>query len=139
MASDYNESTPRILTIATYADLDFNFVIHPTSKDLVVVKDISAVKNSVRNLVLTSFGERPFQPMLGSRLRSLLFENADAITAITIKQEIERCIKEYEKRINAVRVSVTDLSDQNAYSINVTFNTTYDRSENISFIINRLR
>ena len=38
-----------------------------------------AVVNSIKNLILTNYYERPFQPEIGSNVRRLLFENVDAI------------------------------------------------------------
>jgi phage baseplate assembly protein W len=104
-----------------YADLDITLEPHPEFHDIVPLYDTDAVKSAVRNLVLTNFNERPFQPNLGSNLRALLFEPADNITIGAIRSNIERVIRKYEPRVDQVQVDVEDQSDNNAYRVTVTF------------------
>ena len=54
-----------------YSDLDLNFTIHPVKKDINRHVGEMAVINSVKNLVLTSHYERPFQPKHARRLDGL--------------------------------------------------------------------
>ena len=49
-----------------YSDFDLSFLKHPNTKDITILKDLDAVKQSIKNLILTSRGERPFQPTLGT-------------------------------------------------------------------------
>ncbi len=49
-----------------YSDLDLKLTLHPFRKDIVPLKDSEAVKNAVKNLILTNFFERPFQPSVGA-------------------------------------------------------------------------
>ena len=58
-----------------YSDLNLNFNKNPATKDIAKLKDVEAVKRSVRNLILTNRFERPFHPEIGSDIRALLFEN----------------------------------------------------------------
>ena len=48
----------------TWADLDLDFTAHPVTKDIVLKRDVEAVKRSIRNLILTNQYERPFQPTI---------------------------------------------------------------------------
>ena len=66
-----------------HRDLDLSLKQHPIRKDINVLKDDNAIKNAVKNLLITNAFERPFQPQLGANLRGLLFEPADAITKIS--------------------------------------------------------
>jgi len=68
-----------------YTDLNLQMIVHPQKRDIIPLKGAAAVKNAIRNLLLTSFYERPFNSKLGSNLRGLLFEPADAITKISLK------------------------------------------------------
>jgi phage baseplate assembly protein W len=70
-----------------FSDLDLNFIIHPVKKDINVYTDEMAVINALKNLILTNYYERPFQPDLGSNVRKLLFENLDIITAAALEKE----------------------------------------------------
>ena len=60
-----------------FSDLNLQMIPHPQKRDIIPLKDNAAVKNAVRNLLLTNFFERPFQPTVGANLRGLLFEPAD--------------------------------------------------------------
>ena len=87
---------------------------NPNTEDFTVVKNENAIKQSVRNLVLTGMGERPFQPKTGSRLRQLLFEPYDVFLAQDIKEEIINVVKRLEPRINVRQVRVfNDPEDEN--------------------------
>jgi phage baseplate assembly protein W len=123
-----------------YSDLDLSLKLHPVFNDIRPLTDLRAVKNSVKNLILTNFNERPFQPKLGSNVRALLFENASPITIITIREEIERVLAKYEKRINQINVEVTDNSDKNAYHIALNFNViAYDTLLDLELFLERVR
>ena len=74
-------STVTVKTTRQYKDLDLAFTMHPIKKDVTKHVDEMAVINSVKNLISTSRYERPFQPLLGSGVRNLLFENMDSITS----------------------------------------------------------
>jgi len=143
LLSDYNpvNGTARVVARKSlYADLNTLFVVHPTLKDIKPVTDIDAVKNAVKNLVLSSRYDRPFHPELGCRITDMLFENASPFTAVAIRQEIEQILQEFEPRINQIVVGILDDSERNAYMVNISFNVIYDnRQEEISFYLNRLR
>ena len=140
-SSDY--STAKASNVAArrlYSDLDLGLPIHPVKKDIVPLTDIRAVKNAVKNLVLTNFNERPFHPEIGSNVTALLFEPADVFTANAIKEEILYVLKKYEPRTNGHTVEVTDNSERNAYEITIGFNVIFSpKREEINFYLQRLR
>ena len=82
-----------------FVDLDLNFNVHPTTKDINKFKNENAIINSVKNLVLTNHYERPFQPDLGSNLKRLLFEPVDNATAALLEREITETIENFEPRV----------------------------------------
>lgn len=125
----------------TYSDLDLRDpFISPYSRDVMPVKDMMAVKNSVRNLVLTNFYETPFDPFRGSDVRGLLFENANAYTALTIEKEIGRVLIQYEPRVNVTSIDVIDRSDVNAYEVTINFNIiVLNKESSVNFFLERLR
>jgi phage baseplate assembly protein W len=140
--SDYNSSTATSGNVAKknmYSDLDLSFIVHPILKDIRPLLDLDAVKNSVKNIVLTSFYDRPFHPEVGSGVRALLFEPASIFTALSIKDEINRCLGLYEPRINSVTIQISDDIDNNAYAITIGFVVLYDQQEEVQFYLNRLR
>lgn len=99
---------------------DFSILMksNPNTEDFTVVKNENAIKQSVRNLVLTGIGERPFQPKTGSRLRELLFEPYDVFVAQDIKEEIINVITRLEPRITVRQVRVfQDEEDMNTLRV----------------------
>jgi phage baseplate assembly protein W len=123
-----------------HTDLDLTFTPNPVTGDINAIKDIEAIKRSVKNLILTNFQERPFQPEIGSGVRGLLFELADPITMHDIKQAIARTIKNFEPRVNLLDVAVSDDFDNNAYNVDITFQIIANELVgNATIILERLR
>ena len=123
-----------------HSDLDLSLKLHPIRKDLNVLKDDNAIKNAVKNLLISNAFERPFQPELGANLRGLLFEPADAITKIAIKQNILDVINNHEPRVKTLSIRINDLADQNTYRITVEFLIKeYDTQNNVEILLRRLR
>lgn len=123
-----------------YKDIDLSFTAHPNTGDIGKRVDINAVKQSVKNLLLTRYFERPFQPQLGSPIYQLLFEPLDPITAASIKQAIERLLQNYEPRVVMRKLDVVPNEDLNAYNVTLFFNIKGFR-EPIAFVttLERLR
>ena len=144
--SDFNPNSGYKSAIVSkktlYSDLDLKFTRHPLKNDIVPLTDIDAVKNSVKNLIMTNFYERPFQPFLGSNLYSLLFENVTVFTAGKIKQQILRVLEEYEPRISNVIVQIFDKADVNSYYITIGFTVIGNTNNNeieVNLFLERLR
>ena len=104
-----------------FVDLDLNFNVHPTTKDINKFKNENAIINSVKNLVLTNHYERPFQPDLGSNLKRLLFEPVDNATAALLEREITETIENFEPRVQLRDVSAEGFPDENGYKVEITF------------------
>jgi len=136
---DYSSS--RIVSRKTqWSDLDLALTLHPIRKDIIPLKDDRAIKNAVKNLLLTNFHERPFQPSIGANLRGLLFEPADGITRIALKDNILRVLIQYEPRIKVLDIDVKNTSDENGYQIIVNFLIKeYDRQDTVEIVLRRLR
>ena len=107
--------------VRDFKDLDLNFTIHPVRKDINRVIGPMAVVNSIKNLILTNYYERPFQPDIGSNVRRLLFKNLDNITATTLKNEIERTIANYEPRAAVKDINVTADFENNGFKVYLEF------------------
>ena len=123
-----------------HRDLDLKLAIHPIRKDLNVLKDDNAVKNAVKNLLVTNANERPFQPFLGANLRGLLFEPADTLTKIALRENISNVLNNHEPRIIVQDIDIKDLPDENAYRILVKFKIKeYDSNDTVEIVLRRLR
>ena len=105
-----------------YRDLDLSLNIHPIRKDIIPLKDDAAIKNAIKNLLITNFYERPFADDLGANLRGLLFEPAGIITNIELRSNIRDVIEKYEPRVSVTSIDITDNIPRNEYLIEVFFN-----------------
>ena len=104
-----------------FSDIDLGFTPHPVTGDLLVKTDENAVKNSIRNLVLTRHWERPFRSAIGSNVNSLLFELDGPALGALIQKEIENVIVNFETRVDLISVVADVNSDRNAVKIRITF------------------
>jgi phage baseplate assembly protein W len=105
----------------TFKDLSVTFKKHPVTDDLVTVKDKAAISQSIVNLLLTSKGERLFQPNLGSGIYRSLFEPLDYGTAGLIRAEVADVLERYEPRIVVRKIICMPDFDNNGYSIEITY------------------
>lgn len=104
-----------------FKDISSSFQVNPLTYDLIAIKNETAIARSIRNLVLTYQGERFFNPILGSRVSRLLFENLDEITASAIQEEIETTINNFEPRVNLLSVDVSPDYDNNEFNVTVRY------------------
>ena len=104
-----------------FKDLSASFQTNPLSNDLIALKNESAIARSVRNLVLTGQGERPFQPVLGTGVSRLLFENMDKLTASAIRSEIRSTIENYEPRVEINEIIVEPDFERNAFHVTLQY------------------
>ena len=100
-----------------FKDISMSFQVNPLTDDLIAITNTTAIARSLRNLVLTTPGERFFNENLGSQVNNLLFENVDDITAMSVRTEIITVIENYEPRVKLLKVSVNANID--SYSMDV--------------------
>ncbi len=121
-----------------FKDLAISMSANPSTKDFGAVKNERAISQSVRNLLLTMFGERPFQPQIGSRIKKLLFENWDVFAADAIRTEIFNVMERLEPRIQVTEVKVDDSPDNNAVDISMDYIIVgQELVQNIEFLLEK--
>lgn len=104
-----------------FSDIDFNFTPHPVTGDLVRRLDDNAIKQAIKNLIMTRNYERPFQSDLGSPVRELLFDLITPMTALMVRRVIIDLISNYEPRVKLVDVEVIASPDNNSLYCSITF------------------
>ena len=104
-----------------YSDLDLTFNRLPGTNDVAMRYDDQAVIASVRNLLLTNFYERPFQPNLGSNVDKLLFEPVNDLTSNILATEIRNVINNYEPRVSINMLEITSNPNQASFSVYMRF------------------
>ena len=111
-----------LLKEVVFSDVNVTFTPHPVTGKLPALKNADAVKRAVRNLILTNFGERQYDPLYGGNIRAMLFENADdPLLQDQLKRQIEGAIKNYEKRARVESVEVDARPDSNLLAIRIRF------------------
>jgi len=104
-----------------FSDLDLNFTKHPVTKDITRRYDDNAIKQSVKNLLLTRNFERPFHSEIGSPIRQLLFDNPGPMFNVMLKRAVIDVINNFEPRVNIIDVRVDDYSDANEVYVTLEF------------------
>ena len=105
----------------SFKDISLSFEPHPVTKDLQILKNESAIRRSVRNIVETIPTERFFNSLLGSQVRSSLFEIVDFGTASIIRDEILTALENFEQRVENLEVIVDPVPDENSFNVTVLF------------------
>ncbi len=104
-----------------FKDISMSFKVSPLTYDLIANKNETAIARSIRNLILTFPGERPFNPELGSQVSRLLFQPMDDITTVSIREQIENTINNFEPRVNLRQVIVQPNFDIGEYDISIRY------------------
>lgn len=119
-----------------YTNLDKNF----GTKDIARLTDDDSVIQSIKNIIFTKKGERPFFPEFGCNVHSLLFENLSEFTFESIRTEIKTAIENFEPRAKIDKIVVKESEQDYGVSVFLYF-TTINTPEPIvlSFLLSRIR
>ena len=94
------------------------------------------VKSNIKNLLLTSKGERVFQPNFGCDLRDLLFEQINNETLDRVDNSIRIALDTWLPYVNINDLTIVqDESNPNEITISLEYSTTLqpDALDNITF------
>jgi len=100
-----------------FKDISMTFQSNPLNGDLLALKNEAAIARSIRNIVFTAPGEKPFDPNFGSNITKSLFENIDDISAIKISDEIRQSINNFEPRVSLIDINVYPNYDSNSFDV----------------------
>ena len=103
-----------------YRDIDLSFIVRANGEVYKKI-DAGAVKQAIKNLILTNHFEKPFLPLYGGNLRDLLFELAHSSIGEEITSNITRAIESYEPRAKIVDIRVDNRADYNSIGVTVEF------------------
>lgn len=132
--------TPVRLKQELYSDFFTDFETYETSRDVARLINEDAVKNSIRNLLLTNRGDRLFNNSLGSDIRGLLFENAGPATEQLVSDYVRKTIENYEPRANILDIIVNLDVDEHQAQVSIIFSV-INNSEPVvlELVLNRIR
>ena len=107
-----------------FKDINLSFKRHPVTNDLVVIKNEDAIKKSVKNIIFTILGEKPYEPFFGSSINSSLFELSNPLDHVRISDEIKSTLLNYEPRISNIKVNVANYPDSHEINATVQYDIT---------------
>ena len=124
-----------------FKDISLSFSPHPVTKDLPILKNESAIRRSVRNIVETIPTEKFFNPDFGSDVYKSLFDFVDFGTANIVQEQIKTAINNFEPRVENVRVEVDPSPDENEFEIVVVYDIVGQEfpTQEYSFILEATR
>ena len=132
--------TPLTRRREIHSDFHKDLALLPGRNDIARRVNENSVKEAIKNILLTNRGERLFQPLVGSDIQSMLFENATPVTSILIRDRIESALQAYEPRCGIMDVEVIGDIDSNTIRINVVFYVINSETpETLSIDIDRVR
>ena len=104
-----------------FKDINLSFKRHPVTNDLVTIKNEDAIKRSVKNIIFTILGEKPFSPDFGSFVSESLFSLNTEYDSITLEDEIKNVLYRFEPRISNIYVTVSILADTHETNATVAY------------------
>ena len=107
-----------------FKDINLSFRRHPVTNDVVTIRDEDAIKRSVRNIIFTILGEKPFEPNFGSVINESLFDLNTNLSEVRVSDEIRSSLLNYEPRISNIDVTVTVAPDTNEMNCTVQYDIT---------------
>ena len=123
-----------------FRDIPLNLTVHPVTGNLKVLTNAESIKQSVKNIVLTNFYERPYNPEFGGDILSQLFENMDPITEYNISKNIRVSLENYEPRAIVDDIITTVYDDQNALTVKIKFSVqTIPEPLEVNVLLERIR
>ena len=100
-------------TSTAFKDINLSFKRHPVTNDVITIRDEDAIKRSVKNIIFTILGEKPFLPLFGSVINQSLFDLNTNLSEIRISDEIKQSLLNYEPRIDNIVVTASIYPDSN--------------------------
>ena len=104
-----------------FKDINLSFKRHPVTNDVVTITDEDAIKRSVKNIIFTTLGDKPFMPQFGSVISESLFELSTNLNEVRITDEIKTSLMNYEPRIDNLDITVSLYPDSNEMNVTVQY------------------
>lgn len=99
------------MALTFYKDLPLDFTPNPVTGDVRPVTNEVAIKRSIKNLILTQKGTKPFMPDYGTNIKKYLFSSLNPFEIVDMEREIANAIQRNESRIILKKVEA--LADNN--------------------------
>ncbi|OUX83452.1 GPW/gp25 family protein [Hyphomonas sp. TMED31] len=107
--------------MAVYSDISLSFSKHPATNDIGKITNVNAIINSMRNILTTRLGERPFEPDYGSKIYDTLFELVDFISLDAAASSAREALEFWEPRVEILNVIPISNPDQHEIELTIEF------------------
>ena len=123
-----------------FKDIPLNLTAHPITGNVKTLENTDAVKQSVKNIVLTNHYERPYNRYLGGDLISQMFENMDPMSEYNISKNIRQALNNFEPRAIVSEIKTNVNYDLNGLNVTITFHMKNDPNPQIiDVLLERVR
>lgn len=134
-----SKSTLVVARARVYKDIDISFAKRPDG-DVYKKQDAAAVKQAVKNILLTNTTEKPFVPNFGANLNSFLFNLDTEFDADLMEERIIQKVEQYEPRAKIINVDLNVDGNYHSVRASVTFRILSTNEEDtVELNITRLR
>ena len=126
--------------MSVYSDIPNEFLVHPTSKELVLKNDELAVRQSLRNIINLEMSDKPFHPESVMNLRRILFENITPFLVATLRRNTINILNSLEPRAEIVDVDVGNIDDSGVVIVSIYYRVLNNQSvQTLSLYFDRVR
>jgi phage baseplate assembly protein W len=140
MATRADTITQTSKTLQVYSDFADNFIAHPVTNDLVVLKNQDSVSQALKNMIMTNPGERLFNPFFGSGITASMFELYTPFLVEDIIRKVNMSIKLFETRATLLNIAITESPTNDGFNVNIVYSLiNIPTPINLSLFISRVR
>lgn len=90
-----------------YKDIPFFLTKNAFTGDLNLVKDVYAIKQALKNIILTIKFEKPFNFLFGANPRKFLFDTLDDVILFECKTIIANNVANFEPRVTLREIVIS--------------------------------
>jgi phage baseplate assembly protein W len=105
----------------SFRDISLSFTRNPITNDIISINNEDAIKKSVMNLVRTQIGERFFNNLIGTSLRSSLFELNYSNFSDSLEEEIRNLLENFEPRVRVKEINSLSQDDSHEIDIEIIY------------------
>ena len=105
----------------SFRDFLLTFEKNAVTNDVLSLKNEAAIKESVRNIILYNFYEKPFDPMFGGNVIGLLFQNASPSLQTDLQDRIADTINIHEPRVVHLETKAKWTEDRNQLDVSIRY------------------
>lgn len=127
--------------ILKITDISYNFLPHPITGNISLVKNNDAIKQSIKTLLFLNLYEKPYNTNINVGIKYYLFENINIIDSQTIKEDIRTVLENFETRIILNNVEMFFIEKDNSIGITIEYTVIGETKEpdNVTLIFGRSR